>query len=146
MDAIKFIRNPKEELSNEETIYKTILEFTLIFLMCFGLSVISLFITEFLRNLELIPSYTREWSDATKQVRDNIIYAAVMFPILEEIAFRLYLKRTVLNVFVSVLFMAYMISSAFIFKTSNFSLENYGLPRILISISVYLCTKKGYFL
>ena len=138
MDAIKFIRVPKEELSNDETIYKTILEFTLIFLMCFGLSVISLFITEFLRNLELIPSYTREWSDATKKVRDNILYAAVMFPILEEIAFRLYLKRTVLNVFVSVLFMAYMISSAFIFKTSHFSLENYGLPRIFLSISVAL--------
>ena len=56
MDAIKFIRIPKEELSNEETIYKTILEFILIFLICFGLSVISLFITEILRNLELIPS------------------------------------------------------------------------------------------
>ena len=150
MDAVKFIRFPKEELSNDETIYKTILEFTLILLLCFGLSVISLIITEFLRNLELIPSYTREWSNVTKQVRDNIIYAVVMFPILEEIAFRLYLKRTDLNVFVSVLFMVYMISSAFIFNTSHFSLENYGLPRILISISValialYIYKKKGIY-
>ncbi|MEM8523794.1 MAG: CPBP family glutamic-type intramembrane protease [Bacteroidota bacterium] len=138
MEILKFIRNPQEKLSKDKTIYQTLWKVVLLFILCFGSSVISLLITETLRNLEFIPEYTRELGSDVNRIRNNTVFATIVFPIIEELAFRLYLKRNNLNVFISSLFMTYMIASAFVFNTSHFSLEKYGILRIFISLSTAL--------
>ena len=109
VEIIKFIFNPKETIDKDNSFYQTILRFAILFVLCFFLSVVSLFITEFLRNFGIIPEYTRDLGTKTESIRGNILYAAILFPLIEEIAFRLYLIRNQLNVFVSSFFMTYMI-------------------------------------
>lgn len=136
VEIIKFIFNPKETIDKDNSFYQTILRFAILFVLCFFLSVVSLFITEFLRNFGIIPEYTRDLGTKTESIRGNILYAAILFPLIEEIAFRLYLIRNQLNVFVSSFFMTYMIISNFIFRTSSFSLTEHGLIRVCSAITV----------
>ncbi|WNB18265.1 CPBP family glutamic-type intramembrane protease [Marivirga arenosa] len=135
MNIIKFIRNPKEKIEKDQSIFQMILEFIVLFFLCIGLGAIALFLTELLRNSGLIPQYVREYDETTKAIRSNILFVAILFPIMEELAFRLYLLRSNLNIFISSLFITHMISSAFIFQTSSFSLEEYGVLRTVISFS-----------
>jgi len=134
MEIIKFILKPKETLGKDESIYQTLWKFILLIFLCLSLGIISVILIELLRNLGFIPEYIRPYNESVKSIRSNIIFIAILFPIIEELAFRLYLKRNSINVFISVFLTTYMIVTTFFFKTSHFSLEKEGLLRITISL------------
>lgn len=134
MEIIKFIFNPKEALEKDKNISTTIFRYLLLICISFILSFVAIFLTQLLMNLELIPKLTREIPKSS--VRHNLLYAGFLFPLIEELGFRLYLRRSKLNIFISSAIMTYMIISVFIFDTSSFSLEKKGVLRILISILV----------
>ncbi len=135
-EIFQFIWNPTETLAKDQAIWQTIWRVLLLIVICIVLKVLSLVGVEVLRMMSLIPQYTRDLDEGTKVIRGNLLYAVVLFPIMEELAFRLYLVRNKVNVFVSAFLMTYMIATNFIFQTSSFSLAEYGLARISLSLIV----------
>ena len=138
IELVKYILKPQESLENDKSFYSTILMFFMLIVISFLLKALSVLIIQSLYNLEVIPEFKRDLGASTNSIRNNIFYAALLFPILEELSFRLYLKRNVINIFISSFFMTYMIVTNFIFQTSTFSLSENGLIRILISLTVAL--------
>ena len=138
IELVKYILKPQESLENDKSFYITILRFFMLIVISFLLKALSVLIIQSLYNLEVIPEFKRDLGASTNSIRNNIFYAALLFPIIEELSFRLYLKRNVINIFISSFFMTYMIVTNFIFQTSTFSLSENGLIRILISLTVAL--------
>ena len=138
IELVKYILKPQESLENDKSFYITILRFFMLIVISFLLKALSVLIIQSLYNLEVIPEFKRDLGASTNSIRNNIFYAALLFPIIEELSFRLYLKRNVINIFISSFFMTYMIVTNFIFQTSTFSLSENGLTRILISLTVAL--------
>jgi len=147
MELIRFIINPKENLGKDKSIFHTISKFSLLTFLTICLGAIALILSQTMQNFDIIPEHNREFKSDIKSTRNSLLFSIILFPILEEFAFRLYLKRNNINVFVSSFLVAHMICSAFIFNTNNFSLEQDGVLRILIdlfvaSFSLYVYNKQ----
>jgi len=147
MELIKFIVNPKDKLGKDKSIYQTIYKFSLLTFLIICLGAIALILSQTLQNFDIIPKHIKEFKPEIKSIRSSLLFSIILFPILEEFAFRLYLKRNNINVFVSSFLITHMICSAFIFNTNNFSLEQDGFLRILIDsfiafISLYVYRKE----
>ena len=136
IELVKYILKPKESIKKDKSFFITILKFLMLIILSFLLKVFSVLIIQLLYQIEIIPEFTRDLGTTPKSIRNNIFYAALLFPVIEELSFRLYLKRNTINVFISSFFMTYMIITNFIFQTSIFSLSENGLTRILISLAV----------
>lgn len=134
MELIKFIISPKENLEKDKSIYQTLYKFILLIFLCICLGALALILSQTLQNFDIIPEQTREFKPEIKSIRNSLIFSIILFPIMEEFAFRLYLKRSNINVFVSSFLITHMICSSFIFNTNSLSLEHDGLLRILIDL------------
>jgi len=132
-EILQFIISPKETIKKDSSIYQTLWRFLILFFLGVTFSIASLLLIEILRSSGILPSYLKETSEATKVARSNIFFVAVLVPILEELAFRFYLKRNSITIFISAFFISYLIISGFIFNTAIYSFENDFILRIGIS-------------
>ena len=101
-----------------------------------------LYLTDFLIRIFILSLFILYFDESpyTEEI-DNSIYNSfyvIIFlgPIIEEIAFRLSLKYTRLNVFLSSTLISYYLLTKFIFKLDSFNIEQYFLYRILLSLII----------
>lgn len=136
LEFLKFIYNPYIYHSSSPA-RKKIYETILLLIFCLLLGIFSSVITSFFIN-------------TPKRIDNNINYGTLFFilscilsPLIEEIAFRLPLIYSRLNLSLSITILSFYIINKFFILKNIFDIENYFILRILISI---LCGVIFYFI
>jgi hypothetical protein len=134
-EFIGYLRNPVEQLTPETSWLQVLAGMISLLVLSLFLSVMAVLLVELLQQTGLMPEYARSPTERVSSMQDNLLYAMILFPIIEELAFRLYLKPTRRNVVVSSFLLTYMLISNFVFHTSSFCVTQLGL-RLLIALVV----------
>jgi membrane protease YdiL (CAAX protease family) len=134
-EFVGYLRNPVEQLTPEKSWLQVLASMILLLVLSLFLSVTAVLLVELLQQTGVMPEYTQSPTERVSSMQDSLLYAMILFPIMEELAFRLYLKPTRVNVSVSSFLLTYMLISNFVFHTSSFCETQLGL-RLLISLVV----------
>lgn len=103
---------------------------------------ITLYITDFLIRIFFLTLFILFFGESpyTEEKQDSIynLFFVIVFlgPIIEEMAFRLSLVYTKLNIFISTTLISYYLITKFIFNLDSFNVDYYFFYRILISLII----------
>ena len=141
IEFLKFIYKPHEEKEQNSSIYRKMYRTALLFIVSFPLTLI----------LTIVITYITNRSVKIHESIDNynfhlFILTCLIIPSIEEVAFRLPLRYSKINLSLSITVLSFYIINYFFTLKDHFDIENFFFLRIVLSILVgitcyLLCVK-----
>lgn len=141
IELLKFIYKPNEEKEQDSSIYSKMYRTVLLFVVSFPLTLILTIVITYITN-----GSVKTYESVNDYNFTLFILACLIIPLIEEIAFRLPLRYSKINLSFSIAVLSFYVINYFFILKDHFDTENHFLLRIAISIvagitSYLLCMK-----